>query len=134
MANKFTANQLNVKMWASTAGLASLRRTDIVAIVGDTQIAAPTTAADGWAFGQLGTAIVPIIVDGGTIAATLWVGFISSADSSRILWNIAPGTGALSLTAEGGWLVPTGCPDRIAVQIVISSGSPSFAVNIGGIQ
>lgn len=134
MANKITENPLNRQTWASTAGLASLQRKDIAFITGDTQIGAPTTATDGFAFGQLANAIVPILVANGTIIATLWVGFVSSADPSIIIWNIAPGSSALSLTAEGGWLVQTGCPDRIAVQVDIDAGTPDFAINIGGFQ
>jgi len=134
MANTITENALNRQTWASTAGLASLQRKDIASITGDTAIAAPTTATNGFALGQLANAIVPIAVTGGTIDVTLWVGFISDSNPSIIIWNIAPGTGALSLTAEGGWLTQTGRADRIAMQVVISAGAPTFSINIGGFQ
>ena len=109
-------------------------RIDVATIRGDTQIDAPTTATDGFAFHRLNNAIISCLVGSGTVIVTPWVGFASDLDPSIILWNIAPGSGALSLDAEGGWLFPAGCPDRIAVQVVIDAGSPEFAINLGGFQ
>lgn len=131
MANVTTA----VDFATIAGGLASQRgRIDLGTITGDTAIAAPTLITHGFAFPELPNAIVSITAAVAAATCDLWAGYVPrNGLPGAIRWVkvIGQTQQVVAAAGSGGWVLPAGRPDRIAVQVALAAGA-TFQILVGG--